>query len=589
MDEIKKIDILGNGNYVFQDIHNAKVEVSINDIDRIKSILEGQYDRLNESVKKIIQEEFGSILHDRNTDLREVRIPHRSKFLKSNLLLDHTMLCLDFGTTYTYLSVLLKDGSMHLVPDSSGRTVVRTAITVTSDQNYYVGNDAIDAANKSTFLIPNLKRYIGSEENLYIFGSNYDVNYLITLFLKGVVRNAREYLDRDFKNLILSIPSNFNTKQESALINCLESFGVYVNRVISESDASSLVVNSFKGQNEDALFLVVDLGGGTFDLSVMESGDGVFAINAIVGDNELGGVDYDYAVEKYIKEMLHEKLMMNEFDHHLSTKIQIEAERAKKALSGNDNVKIIIRDIEVENGELVDFDILLSRAKFLQITKHLNKRIEQHFNKILKFFQKTEHAERRTVLLSGQGAKIFCVKELIESYFGGLPIIDSFQESGVITGTSYYSGVLSGITKDLLLLATNRNAIAISCKFYEKQKLKKDSNLIAYISDKQSDNDQLLNVLEFNTYIPSKQSVTLYVENEATLELSQLSNSSSATFQFEHLTIGRSNESTTCILTIDVDANGKMVLIIGDQSHGNEKSYSLNYWEKSELSPLKLL
>lgn len=219
------------------------------------------------------------------------------------------------------------------------------------------------------------------------------------------------------------------------------------------------------GSGLDGDALVLDLGGGTFDVSVVEVGEGVIETLAVAGDNCLGGADYDEAIYRHVVRCLAKQFRLPE--DHLSSSdrmhLRLEATRAKIALGLEEAASVVLPDTEFGASGVRDAEVKIDRTAFRDITAPLNRRVRTCIETALRMSYRAKR-ELRAILCAGQGLKTFTVREILRDMLSGIPVIDSYQEGAVVRGLCWYTGVLRGEFRErLLLLDTAYRAISVKC------------------------------------------------------------------------------------------------------------------------------
>ena len=377
---------------------------------------------------------------------------------------------LDFGTSFSTISILNLESKPYQIPCDSGQKMIPTVITFQKTGDYVVGWDAVELAKSDkTFSIQNIKRLIGSDDYVHIHGQKVSTLEVVSLIIMSIKKRAEALLDCELPSILSSIPANFTIGQANFLARACKNAGFNVYRLIGEPCAASILLfndpdfidfiqKSKQIRGHEATILVIDLGGGTLDISILDYGDGVFEVKSVVGNNCLGGIDYNARINSYIFEQLSKILSFDNFEIplFLTQRINDGIERAKIDLGNQEMSQVVVPNIEVDDNGLQTKTVELSRELFRNLTKDLNDEISHCISESLQRARvKSDNID--IVLLAGQGAKIFTVSEILHKIFPGALYITKYQESTVSQGLSMYTGVLTDVPscRNLLLLDTN--------------------------------------------------------------------------------------------------------------------------------------
>jgi molecular chaperone DnaK len=402
------------------------------------------------------------------SEVRRSRVP-RSRIAAA----EREFACaLDFGTSYSLIWTLGENGEFVPIPSPSGKLTVPSVVGFHASFDYAVGWDAFtDPAILPENRFVNVKRLFSRGEGARVNGRAVSAEFLASTIIRSLRRNAEEFLGWDVDSALVAIPANFSIPQANALARACSLAGFRHTRMIGEPCAAALLLyGSTLHQETDGgdncHILVLDLGGGTLDVSVLNVGMGVYEVVSVAGDDELGGVDYDSAIYDYASARLASwvgdaGLSLSEADRW---RLRTEAERAKIALGSMAETSIIVPGIESAHGTLLDVSIPLSRQTLFEITRPLDQRIRDCIQLVLKRAEITPR-DLRLVMLTGQGSKIAPVKAAILDVVGDVPLDDAFQENAVVRGLCQYTGVLSPLRgkgiEDLVLVDANYTAVGI--------------------------------------------------------------------------------------------------------------------------------
>lgn len=374
---------------------------------------------------------------------------------------------LDFGTTYSTIGILSEIDRATLIPAPNGKCLVPSVVTFLPGLDYVVGWDAVEYGKihpeNSVFAA---KRYLGTNRVFNVMGRSINAEIIASLIIGHLKANAEEQLASPVDQVLVAVPANFSITRAHALIRACELAQLKVIRLIAEPCAASMhIIDILRAHNRPSgQAVVVDLGGGTFDVAVIETGEGVIDALSVAGDNDLGGLDFDESVLQFVRDKL------SQCDPNLVNltpgdlfQLRQECERAKIALGSRDETTILLRNIEMPTTGMIDYEFLLTRQDFVSATKNLNDRIENIVRFALEKVRYQPIEELCSVILAGQGCKIFTVRALLEKIFPGVHIEERYQESAVGSGISRYTSVLRGSDGSLLLLDANYTTIGVRC------------------------------------------------------------------------------------------------------------------------------
>jgi molecular chaperone DnaK (HSP70) len=438
---------------------------------------------------------------------------------------------LDFGTTYSTIGYYEPGFGPRLIPSPQGKILVPSIVSFSPNFDYVVGWDALERARASPLAtLFHVKRFLGSNKIYNVLGRSLRPEGISGLIISHLRQNAEDYFGREISEAVVSAPANFTIAQSNALLRACEIAQVNVSRIIAEPCAAAIIAKELfqKAQREDGHMIVLDLGGGTFDVALLEYGQGVIEIKAVVGDNLLGGLDFDEALFSYVLKQL---LRRGDVDDASVLavadleRLKYECERAKIALGGRHETAVIVQNIEIPNRGSVDFDVLITREDFREATQDLNARIKKLILLCLKR-ARVSPGDLCSVVLAGQGCKIFTIGELLENLFLTVPIVTRFQEFAVGYGLSKYAGVFAGDEKDLLLLDANYTTLELRCRSLEESE-----ELDAVVSGEKANNPLRLVLIAEGKTLPTRYhfriSVTDLKDNLISLDVVERGNSGS--------------------------------------------------------------
>ena len=356
---------------------------------------------------------------------------------------------IDLGTTNSCVAVL-EGGEPKVIPNAEGN---RTTPSVVSFKNgeVRVGDVAKREAQTSTNVISSIKRLMGTKEKVEAEGKKYTPEEISAKILMNLKETAESYLGGEVSRAVITVPAYFNDAQRQATKNAGKIAGLEVERIINEPTAAALAYGLDKQENAHTV-LVYDLGGGTFDVSILELGDGVFEVKATSGNNHLGGDDFDNAIIDYIvKEFKKENGVDLSKDKLAMQRLKEGAEKAKKDLSGVKTTQISLPFITQGESGPLHVDMTLSRAKFEELISDLVESTRKPVRDALKE-AKLKKEDIDKVLLVGGSTRIPCVQDLVKEELGKEPSKEVNPDEVVAMGAAIQGGVLTGEVNDLVLL-----------------------------------------------------------------------------------------------------------------------------------------
>ena len=356
---------------------------------------------------------------------------------------------IDLGTTNSCVAVY-DGGEAKVITNPEG---MRTTPSVVAFKNgdIIVGQKAKNqmVTNKDT--ISSIKRKMGTSEKVSANGKEYSPEEISAMILGDLKKTAEAYLGETVTKAVITVPAYFNDAQRQATKNAGKIAGLEVERIINEPTAAALAYGLDK-QDKNQTVLVYDLGGGTFDVSILELGDGVFEVKSTSGNNHLGGDDFDERVMDYIvSEFKKETSVDLTKDKMAMQRVKDAAEKAKKDLSGMTTTEISLPFISQGTDGPIHLNMSLTRAKFEDLISDLVESTTEPVRKALKDANLSAK-DIDKVLLVGGSTRIPCVQELVKKELGKEPSKEVNPDEVVAMGAAIQGGVLTGDVNDIVLL-----------------------------------------------------------------------------------------------------------------------------------------
>ncbi len=361
------------------------------------------------------------------------------------------ILCIYLGTTNSVVSYLQADGTVKVIPNPEGTPTTPSVVAFKANGEEIVGNAAKRQAITNPDTVSSIKRKMGTSEKVRINCLNKDftpqeISAKILAYMK---KYAEDNLGHKVSKAVITVPAYFNDAQRQATKDAGQIAGLEVVRIINEPTAAALAYGLENQKSEK--ILVFDLGGGTFDVSILDIGDGTFEVISTAGDNKLGGDDWDAVIADWIKAQIKQTAGVDITDKGALQRIKEAAEKAKIELSSLLETTISLPFISITSTGPVNFETTLSRAKFQDLTRHLLNRCEEPVRRALKDAQLTTN-DLNQILLIGGSIRMPAVQDLVKRLTGKTPNLSVNPDEAVSIGAAYQGGVVSGDVKDVVLL-----------------------------------------------------------------------------------------------------------------------------------------
>ncbi|HIT21835.1 MAG TPA: molecular chaperone DnaK [Candidatus Scybalousia intestinigallinarum] len=356
---------------------------------------------------------------------------------------------IDLGTTNSCVAVL-EGGTATVIPNPEGGRTTPSVVSMKKGERL-VGDAAKRQALTNKNTISSIKRLMGTDKKVEMEGKKYTPEEVSAMILSYMKDYAEKYLGEKVTKAVITVPAYFNDAQRQATKNAGKIAGLDVERIINEPTAAALAFGLDK-QDKNQTILVYDLGGGTFDVSILELGDGIFEVKSTAGNNKLGGDDFDnrlmdYIIDEFQKEngidLRKDKLAMQ--------RLKEISEKAKKDLSGMTSTQISAPFISQGEDGPLHIDMTITRAKFEDLIRDLVDSTLEPVRKALKD-AKLKPKDIDKVILVGGSTRIPMVQELVEKELGQKPSHEVNPDEAVAMGAAIQGGVLTGEVNDIVLL-----------------------------------------------------------------------------------------------------------------------------------------
>jgi molecular chaperone DnaK len=356
---------------------------------------------------------------------------------------------IDLGTTNSCVSVL-EGGEPKVIPNPEGNRTTPSVVAFKNGERQ-VGEVAKRQAITNPNTIISVKRHMGTSHTEEVEGKKYTPQEVSAIILQYLKSYAEDYLGEPVTKAVITVPAYFNDAERQATKDAGRIAGLEVERIINEPTAAALAYGLDK-MDQDQTILVYDLGGGTFDVSILELGDGVFEVKATAGDNRLGGDDFDQVIIDYLVEQFKKENGIDlSKDKMALQRLKDAAEKAKKDLSGVTSTQISLPFITAGAAGPLHLDVTLTRAKFDEISSHLVERTMGPTRQAIRD-SGLSASQIDKVILVGGSTRIPAVVEAIKKETGKEPSKGVNPDEVVAMGAAIQGGVISGDVTDVVLL-----------------------------------------------------------------------------------------------------------------------------------------
>ena len=359
---------------------------------------------------------------------------------------------IDLGTTNSCVAVM-EGGQPTVIPNAEGDRTTPSVVAINKDGERLVGQVAKrQAVANHENTISSIKREMGTDHKVTLGGKSYTAPEISAMILSKLKADAESYLGEKVTQAVITVPAYFNDSQRQATKDAGKIAGLEVLRIINEPTAASLAYGLDKGENKNQKILVYDLGGGTFDVSILEIGDGVFEVLSTNGDTHLGGDDFDNKIINLLIEEFKAKEGIDLSKDKLAMqRLKEAAEKAKIELSASTKTTISLPFITADATGPKHLEFDLSRAKFDSMTSDLIERTIACTKKAMQD-AKVSYSDINKVILVGGSTRIPAVFEAVKNQTGKEPYKGINPDECVAVGAAIQAGVLGGDVKDVLLL-----------------------------------------------------------------------------------------------------------------------------------------
>lgn len=465
---------------------------------------------------------------------------------------------IDLGTTRSAMATI-EDGEPKIIENKEGERVTPSVVGF-DDGERLVGKPAKNQLlTNEENTVKSIKRHMGEDYEVELDEEDYTPQEISSMILQKMKADAEDKLGDDVEKAVITVPAHFDDTQRQATKDAAEIAGLEAERILNEPTAAALAYGL--DDESEKTVLVYDFGGGTFDVTVLEMGDGIYEVQSTEGDNDLGGDDFDEKVVDYLLEQFEEEngIDLSSNDEAMQ-RLRENAEEAKKELSSRESTKISIPFIHQEDGETFNLDQELTRSKFEDLVEDLIQRTTDPTQKALDDAG-VDSSDLHDVILVGGTTRVPAVREHVQAITGKQPDKSVSPDEAVALGASIQGGSISGEMDDILLLDVAPLSLGVEVKGGLTETLIEENTTIPAEESK-----------TFTTAQDNQSVVTVHVV-QGEREMAN-DNKSLGQFNLEGLPPAPAGQPQIEV-TFEIDADGILQVSAEEQQSGEEASITI--------------
>jgi len=467
---------------------------------------------------------------------------------------------IDLGTTFSVICVIKEDGTPDVIVNAEGGRTTPSVVALTKSGDIVVGTNALKLATTDPGLVAmSVKRMMGHRDDIIMGEKTYSPEQISSMIIRKMIDDASERIGKKIDRAVVTVPAYFDDAQRTATKNAGDIAGIEIIRIINEPTAAALAYGMDR-RDDLRTVCVYDLGGGTFDVSILDIGGGLCEVKSTSGDTKLGGFDFDndirnWMIEEFIKE--HGIDLSN--DKTAMARMREAAESAKISLSSSPNAQIDIPYITIKDGQPLHLSTNLHLSKFTEMMRPWIRKTMECVERALNDASKRKD-EISEILLVGGSTRIPCVRDAIEDYFGRRPNQNLHPDEVVAIGAAYNAAIIDGVIDDVVLADVTPLTLAVETKGgISAAMIPRNTTIPATRHE------------VFSTAEDNQESVEVHVTQ------------GERAFSIENRTLGRINLDILPApagvpkieVTFDIDVNGILSVSAKDMATGLEESVTL--------------